>query len=79
MDHACDLRPYRDHDTRHTLNQAIQRLALTRHLTTTNPAHRIHLLSSLIRQADTDLTNAVTDAHHHRYNPTEISILLGLS
>ena len=78
MAHVCDLRPYPDHDTRHALDEAIEVLAIIRDLSATNPANRIHLLASLIRQADTDLTSAVSDAHHDGYSPIEISILLGL-
>ena len=78
MAHVCDLRPYPDHDTSQALDEAIEILAIIRELPDTNPANRIHLLASLIHQADTDLTRAVGDAHHDGYSPIEIAILLGL-
>ena len=78
MAHVCDLRPYPDHDTRHALNEAIEVLAINRDLAPTHPASRIPLLTSLIHQAENDLTAAATDAHNDGYSPTEITILLGL-
>ncbi len=78
MVHVCDLRPYPDHDTRQALDEAIEVLAIIRDLPATNPENRIHLLASLISQADTDLATAVGDAHHDGYSPIEITILLGL-
>ena len=78
MTHVCDLRPYPDHDTHQALDEAIEVLAIIRDLPATNPDNRIHLLTSLLAQADADLTAAISDAHNDGYTPLEIAILLDL-
>ncbi len=53
-------------------------LGVLRDLATDDPAMRLHLLASLIRQAETGLTSATLDAHDHGYTTTEITVLLDL-
>jgi hypothetical protein len=78
MTHVCELRPHTDHDTCQVLEEATEVLAIIRDLPLTDPACRVHLIASLIGQAETALTNAVAAAHDDGYSPIEIAILLGL-
>lgn len=78
MTDVLDLRPLADDHTRRVIDEALDLLATLRGLPTNHPATRIHLITSLIRQAETDLTDAVIHAHDHGYTDTEIIVLLDL-
>lgn len=78
MADVVDLHPVTDSHTRTIITQAIGLLALTRDLSTIEPAARLHLLTSLIQQAETMRTLTILDAADAGYNPTQIQILLDL-
>jgi hypothetical protein len=79
-DHAevLDLYPLLDENTRQAIDQAIRILALLRDLSTIEPAARLHLITSLIRELETRRATTITTAHQHGYTDTEIAVLLDL-
>ena len=78
MADVLDLHPVTDNHTRTIITQAIGMLALVRDLSTIEPAGRLHLLTSLIQEAETARTLTVLDAHDAGYSPTQIQILLDI-
>jgi hypothetical protein len=79
-DHAevLDLYPLVDEHTRQAIDQAISILALLRGLSTIEPATRLHLITSLIREIETRRATTIITAHQEGYTATEIAVLLDL-
>ncbi len=79
-DHAdvLDLYPLLDEHTGQATDQAIGILALLRGLSTIEPATRLHLISSLIREIETRRAATIVAAHQEGYTATEIAVLLDL-
>lgn len=75
---VLDLCPLVDEQTRQAIDQAIGILALLRGLSTVEPAARLHLITSLIREIETRRATAIVAAHEHGYSPTQIAALLDL-
>lgn len=50
--HPCDLRPRSDPPTLQLLQSTIETLAQQRHLPSNHPAVRMHLVASLLQQAE---------------------------
>jgi hypothetical protein len=75
-------RPLVDHDSLHVLHRAIDALALARGRSCPpldpDPGDAIHLLQSLILQADAYLPELITDAYDHGYTHHDIRAFLGL-
>jgi hypothetical protein len=77
--HLCDLRPASDPHTLRAVRSSIETLAQQRQLPGDHPAVRIHLIASLLQQADTCLTHAVRDAVDAGYTNLELRVLTGLA
>lgn len=76
-------RPHIDHDTLYVLAEGVEFLADIRGCwhpdgDRLDPADTLHLLASLILQAQAWLPLAVQDARDHGYNRDQIARLLGL-
>ena len=79
-DHAdvLDLYPLVDEHTGQAIDQAIGILALFRGLSTAEPATRLHLITSLIREIEARRATTIVTAHQDGYTATEIAVLLDL-
>lgn len=75
---VLDLYPFVDEHTSQAIDQAIGILALFRGLSTVDPATRLHLITSLIREIETRRAATIVTAHQEGYTTTEIAILLDL-
>lgn len=76
--HPCELRPATDLPSRQIVRHAITELAHARRLDPDHPAVHIHLIGSLIDQAETERSTAITNLIDSGYTPLEIAILLRL-
>ena len=79
-DHAevLDLYPLLDEHTIHAIDHTIGLLARLRGLSSAEPAARLHLITSLIRELETRRATTIITAHQHGYTDTEIAVLLDL-
>jgi hypothetical protein len=74
------INPRTGRDSRHVLNEAIASLGTARGLEWVGDAGAtIHLLASLIAEADKQLPSAVADARDQDYSWAEIADLLGVT
>lgn len=78
LPHPCELRPATDHHSRRIVGHTIAELGHARRLDPDHPAVHIHLIGSIIDQAETERSIAITNLIDSGYTPTEIAILLGL-
>jgi hypothetical protein len=75
---VLDLYPLVDEHTGQAIDQAIGILALLRGLSSAEPATRLHLISSLIREIETRRAATIIAAHQEGYTTTQIAVLLDL-